>query len=289
MVLRNRVVRNTVQTKKSGPRELGGVAVKLSGFSVCDVRGSVQVHIAASTRSLWDLAFPAACLQIQELGFDKVEIWLNEDFDQLKPSKVATDPESAAGLLKEASRLSPAAIFLESEVDMHTFEGVIRFAKLLRVAQLTILASPKGTPFNTEIDRLRERNAVCHAAGIRLSVVTKSGTLTEDPHTAVELCQSVKGMGITLDPSYYICRPGGYLEHDLVYPHVLHLQLRDTSPTEIQVLGGLGDVDYNRIVAMLRQHGYQRNLSVDLLPRTMEGEDRLREMRKLRLLLTSLM
>jgi hypothetical protein len=30
-------------------------------------------------------------------------------------------------------------------------------------------------------------------------------------------------------------------------------------------------------------------LSVDLLPKTMEGEDRLREMRKLRLLLTSLM
>jgi hypothetical protein len=96
-------------------------------------------------------------------------------------------------------------------------------------------------------------------------------------------------MGITLDPSYYICRPGGYLEHDMVYPHVLHLHLRDTSPTEIQVLGGLGDVDYNRIVAMLRQHGYQRSLSVDLLPKTMEGEDRLREMRKLRLLLTSLM
>jgi sugar phosphate isomerase/epimerase len=91
-------------------------------------------------------------------------------------------------------------------------------------------------------------------------------------------------MGITLDPSYYICRPGGYLEHDMVYPHVLHLHLRDTSPTELQVLGGLGDVDYNRIVAMLRQHGYQRSLSVDLLPKTMEGEDRLREMRKLRLL-----
>ena len=43
------------------------------------------MHIAATTRSLWDLAFPAACLQIQDLGFDKLEIWLNETFDQLKP------------------------------------------------------------------------------------------------------------------------------------------------------------------------------------------------------------
>lgn len=247
------------------------------------------MHIAASTRSLWDLAFPAACLQIQELGFDKVEIWLNESFNQLKPSAVVADPEGSAGLLREASRLSPAAIFLESEVDITDFASIIRFAKQLKVAQLTIQASPKGTPFNTEIDRLRERNAICQKEGIRLSVLTKTGTLTDDPHTAVELCQSVRGMGITLDPSYYICRPGGLLDHDVVYPHVLHLQLRDTSATELQVLCGLGEVDYNRIVALLRQYSYQRTLSVDLLPHTMEGEERLREMRKMKLLLTSLL
>jgi sugar phosphate isomerase/epimerase len=247
------------------------------------------VHIAASTRSLWDLAFPAACLQIQELGFDKVEIWLNEEFEQLKPSKVAADPEGSAGLMREASRLSPAAVFLESEVSIADFQGIVRFTKQLKIAQMTIQASPKGTPFNTEIDRLRERNAICHHEGIRLSVLTKSGTLTDDPHTAVELCQSVRGMGITLDPSYYICRPGGSLDYDVVFPHVLHLHLRDTSLTELQVPGGLGEVDYNRIVAVLRQFNYNRSLSIDLLPGTMEGEDRLREMRKLRLLMASLM
>lgn len=247
------------------------------------------MHIAASTRSLWDLAFPAACLQIQELGFDKAEIWLNEEFDQLKPSRVAADPEGSAGLMREASRLSPSAVFLESEVHLETFQGVVQFAKQLRIAQMTIQASPKGTPFNTEIDRLRERNAVCHAEGIRLAILTRSGTLTEDPHTAVELCQSVKGMGITLDPSYYICRPGGPLEHDLVYPYVLHMHLRDTSAKELQVPAGLGEVDYNRIVSILRQNNYNRTLSIDLLPKTMEGEERLREMRKLRLLLASLL
>ena len=79
------------------------------------------------------------------------------------------------------------------------------------------------------------------------------------------------------------------MNFDLIFPDALHLHLRDTSATELQVLGGLGEVDYNHIVQMLRQTGYQRSLSVDLLPRTMEGEERLREMRKLRLLLTSLL
>jgi sugar phosphate isomerase/epimerase len=247
------------------------------------------VHIAASTRSLWDLAFPAACLQIQELGFDKVEIWLNEEYDQLKPSQVAGDPDGCAGLMREASRLTPIALFIESEVSLETFEGIVEFAKIQRIMQITIRASEKGTPFNTEIDRLRARNAVCSQEAIRLSIETRTGTLTEDPNTAVELCQSVKGMGITLDPSYFICRPGSSVDFDVVFPHTQHLHLRDTSPTELQVLAGLGEVDYNHIVQMLRQSGFQRSLSVDLLPRTLEGEERLREMRKLRLLLTSLL
>lgn len=247
------------------------------------------MHIAASTRSLADLAFPAACLQIQELGFDKVEICLNESADQLKPSKVASDPEGCIALMREASRLSTAAIFLESEVDMAVFEGIVRFARILKVAQLTIEASPKGTPFNTEVDRLRERNALCHHAGIRLSILTRNGTLSEDPHTAVELCQSAKGLGITLDPSYYICRPTGPIDFDVVFPHVLHCHLRDTSPSELQVPAGLGEVDYNRIISMLRQLNYQRTLTVDLLRGKLEGEERLRELRKLRLLLTSML
>ncbi len=251
------------------------------------------MQITASTRSLWDFAFPAACLQIQELGFDKVEIWLNEEYDQLPPSRVAADPEGSAGLMREASRLTPNAIFLDSEVDIKTFKGIVKFAKLQRIVQITINSSPKGTPFNTEIDRLRERKAICHHEAIRMSILTKTGTLTEDPHTAVELCQSAKGLGITLDPSYYICGHTSAVNFDVVFDHVQHLHLRDTSPTELQVLAGLGDVDYNHIVQMLRQTGdqrtgYQRSLSVDLLPRTMEGEERLREMRKLRLLLTSL-
>jgi sugar phosphate isomerase/epimerase len=165
----------------------------------------------------------------------------------------------------------------------------VKFAKLQRIVQITIQSSPKGTPFNTEIDRLRERNTICHHEAILLSILTKTGTLTEDPHTAVELCQSVKGMGITLDPSYYICGHATPVDFDLIFPHAQHLHLRDTSATELQVLGGLGEVDYNHIVQMLRQTGYQRSLSVDLLPRTLEGEERLREMRKLRLLLTSLL
>lgn len=247
------------------------------------------MHLAASTRSLAELDFAAACLQLQELGFDKVELCLGESANLLQPAAVAADPESLAVRIKDASRLSTVALMLEQEIDPETFSGVVRFAQLLRTTQITIKASPLGTPFNSEVDRLRERNEICHQSGVRLSILTEQGALTEDPHTAIEICQSSKGVGITLDPSAYICRPDGPVDFDVVFPHVLHVHLRDTSPTAMQVPTGLGEVDYNRIIAVLNQLEYSRSLSVDLLPGVFAGEDRLRELRKLHLLLNSML
>lgn len=247
------------------------------------------MQVAASTRSLWDMSFAEACGQLQHLGFDKTEIWINNEFGQLTVKEVTDNVETVVATFRESSRLSPVAIFLEDEVSASDFQKVVDFAKQLRVAQISIQASPLGTPFNSEIDRLRERNRMCMEEGIRLSIVTKTGLLTEDPHTAVELCQSVKGLGVALDPSYFTCTPKGILDFDVVYPSVTHVQLRDTSTKEMQVPAGLGDIDYNRIIASLQKENYDRTLSVDLLPHTMQGEDRLLELRKLRLLLESLL
>ena len=247
------------------------------------------MQVAASTRSLWDMPFAAACGQLQHLGFDKTELWINDEFGQLTIAELAGNLEAVVASFRESSRLSPVAIFLEQEVTTTDFAHVVNFAKTLRIAQITIKASPLGTPFNSEIDRLRERNHQCIEEGILLSILTKTGLLSEDPHTAVELCQSVKGLGVTLDPTYFTCTPKGMIDFDVVYPSVSHVQLRDTSPTELQVPAGLGEVDYNRIIASLEKEEYDRTLSVDLLPRTMQGEERLLEMRKLRLLLESLL
>lgn len=247
------------------------------------------MHIAASTRSLWEMPFAGACGQLQDLGFDKVELYVSNQFEQLTVDQIVNHMESVILEFREASRLSPVALFIDEELSMTEFTAMVKFATQLRIAQITIQASELGTPFNSEIDRLKERNRLCLEEGIRLSILTRTGRLTEDPHTALELCQSVKSLGITLDPSYYTCSPRGVVNHDMVYPKVSHCHLRDTSATEIQVPAGLGEVDYNRIIAMLEAEHFDRVLSVDLLPRTLEGEERLLELRKLRLLLESLL
>ncbi|QDT47755.1 hypothetical protein Pan258_17910 [Symmachiella dynata] len=247
------------------------------------------MFVAASTRCFSDRPFEDACEQLAELQYDKVELWLDETQDHLKPSHVIADPESFCARFRDVTRMTPIAINLENEVSLEDFQALVRVAQLFRLTQITIPASPLGTPFNAEIDRLRAHHRIASADGVHVSIKTKTGHLTEDPHTAVELCQATPGVGITLDPSYYICGPVPNQSYDQVFPYVFHTHLRDTLPDNLQVRIGLGEIDYSRIISQLQRNNYNLALSVEILPERLGDIDRAVEMRKMRLLLESLL
>ncbi len=247
------------------------------------------MFVAASTHCFADKSFAEACHLLNDLEYDKVELWLDDTTDHLKPSEIGADPDAFAVRYREITRMTPVALCLEHDVDLDVFTGLSKLAKLLRVTQLTIPASPLGTPFNAAIDRLREYLNITNQDGVRLSIKTKTGQLTEDPHTAVELCQAVRGLGLTLDPSYYISGSNRGAAFDQVFPYTYHLHLRDSSPEQVQVQVGLGEVDYTRLISQLRRENYNRALSVDLIPTAMDDASRPLEMRKLRMLLETLL
>lgn len=248
------------------------------------------VFVAASSRCFSELSFYDACQPIVDLGFDRLEISLDERGNHLRPSEVVADPERFVKLYREHTRMSPVALSLETDVDADAFLALCRLSKLMKITQITLPAAQLGTPFNEEIDRLRNRITTANSSGIRLSLKTKTGHLTEDPQTAVELCQSVPGLGITLDVSYFHCGRYSNQSYDAVFPYVYHVQLRDSSPKELQVPVGLGDIDYGRIVAQLRRQNYTRALSVEVLPELITPEcERGLELRKMRMLLETLL
>lgn len=247
------------------------------------------MFVAVSSQCFSDAGFPVACQQAADLGFDKLELWLNESSDHLKPSQIAASPTKFFQTYRETTRLSPVAINLQEDVQQDVFENICKVSKMLKITQITIPAATLGTPFNEEIDRLRSRLATSNSAGIRLSLKTKTGHLTEDPQTAVELCQAVPGLGLTLDVSYYICGRYSGQSYDQVFPYVYHVHLRDTTPSQVQVPVGLGDVDYSRIISQLRRYNYNRALSVEILPEWLQGQERALELRKIRMLLETLL
>ena len=248
------------------------------------------MQISASTRCYSSDAMKECFGKLVDHGFRKVEVCLNEETGVMKPSTVHEDPERASLLFSEATRLTPVAIDIEHDIEQPVFESIVSFARLLKLTQISVPSSQVGTPFNSEIDRLKDFVRVATEGGVRVSMKTHGGCLTEDPHTAVELCQSVKGLGITLDPSHYIFNPRGSQEYDMVFPHVYHCHFRDTLPDQLQVQAGLGEVDYSRCISMLKQCDFDGAVSVDLLPDSKDPEFQYPlEMRKLRMLLESLL
>jgi sugar phosphate isomerase/epimerase len=255
------------------------------------------VFVACNTLCFAREPLHSALRHIADLEFDRFELALVEDGGQLKPSDVADNLDIVAQRLRQGPSLTPSglgldfgALDLASPAGRKRFEAMCRLAKPLTVAVLTIPAAPLGTPFDDEVKRLGALAAHAMRVGLVLPVATHSRTLTADPAAAVELCKAVPGLGLTLDPSHYIHGPNKGADYDAVFPHVQNIHLRDTGkgPGEFQVRVGQGEIEYGRIINLLERHGYDRALTISILDLPENNFDTEVEVRKLKLLLESL-
>ena len=167
------------------------------------------------------------------------------------------------------------------------FQACCRLAKSLGVVTMVVEASELGTPFNGEIERLRKLVGIAGGLGSVVAVKTSAGRMTQDAETTASLCRNVPGLGIALDPSHFIFGGKKAASWDAILKYVTHVHLRDTKPDVFQVRIGQGNVEYGKLVAQLQRVGYDRALSAHMPP--LEGVDQVAELRKMRLLLESLL
>ena len=254
------------------------------------------MFVACSTLCFSKEPLESALRHIAELEFNKIDLAIVEDSPHLRPSEAAENPEATLHRVRYGPSLTPSALDLDfGAVDARTyrrrFEAMCRLAKPLTVAVMTIPASPLGTAFDDEVARLKELVEIAGREGLVLAVATHSETLTSDPAVAVGLCQSVPGLGIALDPSHYIAGPHQGGSFDEVYPFVQNVYFRDTGrkPGEFQVRVGQGEIEYGRVVSQLERFGYNRALTVAIHDGIENPFDVEVEVRKLKLLLESLL
>ena len=248
------------------------------------------MFVAASIDCFPDLSPHEALEVLADLQFTAVEIPLHETGRGLKPSEVHADLERSARFCRDTHRLDIAALNIELApgADYYThFTSLCKLAKLIKVVTLVVPCSELGTPFNEEIERLRKLVEIASLEGAVVAMKTTIGTMSQDPDTAVVLCDNVKGLRLTLDPSHYITGPHQGNAIDKVMKYVQHVHLRDSSKQKLHVRVGQGEVDYGKLISQLDKLGYQRALSVHMVP--VDGIDHAAEMRKIRLLLDSLL
>jgi len=229
--------------------------------------------------------------RLADLEFTSVELALFEDADQFKPSAVAADVEAAAAMCRNTRRLDVIAfdvrITAEKAAHYEQFTAICRMAKAAKVVTLTVPSAELGTPFNEEVEHLRRLVDIATLHGVRVGLKSQIGRLSEDPDTVTVLCDNVKGLGLTLDPSAYIFGPCQGRNVDKLTKYVYHVQLRDTNKKAFQVRVGQGEIEYGRVISQLQKFKYNRALSVHI--KEQEGVDHIGELRKLRLLLESLL
>ena len=78
------------------------------------------------------------------------------------------------------------------------------------------------------------------------------------------------------------------MPYENLMEYVHNVYLRDSTPEELQVRVGQGIIDFGKLINLLRKVGYQRALCVDIQPDPSGEIDHDGELRKLRLLLESL-
>lgn len=248
------------------------------------------MFVAASTECLPGLELQEAIEVLQDLEFTALEIAIHESDDHVKPSDVLADLDRAVQLLRHTHRLdiSGYSVRLASTGEQHyqDFKDICRLAKATKVVNITVPSAELGTPFNEEVEHLQKLVEVGDTEGIRVSVQSQLGCLSEDPDTLMVLCNNVDGLGITLDPSVYITGPANEKNVDKILKFVCNVHLRDSRPDAYQVSVGQGEIDYGKLATQLDREKYDRALTVHMQP--MEGLDHRVEMRKLRRLLETL-
>ena len=254
------------------------------------------MFVACNTLCFSKEPLEQALRHIADLEFRRIDLALVEGGTHLHPSAVAENMELSLGRLRDGPSITASALGVDFGPDLdgptyrRRFEAACRLAKTQTVAVVTIPAAPLNTPFDDEVKRLTGLAGYAMREGLVLALMTDGATLTADPAAAAALCRTVPGLSLTLDPSHYIQGPLAGGNYDEVFPFVQNVLLRDTGkkPGEFQVRVGQGQIEYGRIVNLLERNGYDRALTVSILDAIESPFDIEVEVRKLKLLLESL-
>ncbi|MEL7496691.1 MAG: sugar phosphate isomerase/epimerase [Planctomycetota bacterium] len=253
----------------------------------------LRVFVAATTQCFPDRPLDRAIEKLADLEFSHIELGIHESSNHLKPSQIVSDFRGCCEIVNSTRRLTVVGLSLEIEAEgdeyFHTFTKCCELAKLSKIVTLTVPSSEHGTPFNEEVERYKELVKIAEKHGVRVAMRNTQGRISADPDTVSVICRHVDGLGLSLDPSHYhFGHPPETMVYENLMEYVHNVYLRDSTPDNLQVRVGQGIIEYGKLINLLKKVGFDRALCVDIQPSDDPDIDHDGELRKLRLLLESL-
>ncbi len=147
------------------------------------------------------------------------------------------------------------------------FTAVVKLAARLKAPLINIMAPPAKSDRADMMAKLRVIHRIAAEHGVKLTLETHMGQMTEFPADAEKICKEIPGLGLTLDPSHYYAGPNQGKSFDNLYPYVMNTGLRagGMTPKTIQMPWGEGPIDFAAIVRKLEARGYRGYYVVEYL------------------------
>ena len=257
------------------------------------------MFVACSTLCYARLPFEQATRRIADLEFDRVELVFGAgtEHHELKPSWVTSNREEALQLIRTTSAVMPSSFEIrfdtkDQDQQRQQFESFCWLAKAMMVGVISIEPFDRAeATIEQELKRALEFQSIASRYGVVFTLTTTSNGCLADPAIAANFCKTSPGIGLTLDPSHYVNGPFQSASFDEVYPYVQNCRLRDSTRHAggFQVKIGQGELEHTRVVSQLERYGYKSGLVVaieDLETNEFVTEV---EVRKLKLVLESLL
>lgn len=248
------------------------------------------MKIAGSTLLYSRLPLDEACRRVSELGFDAVDVGMQEGWAHIDPSEVVgavganhrevETVSAAADLAPVAINASAGDVDLDTEIER--VEAIAAVAEKLDTNVITLPAASADSPIADDFDRFRALTRAVEDMNVTLTVETHWGTHTEDPGVAAEYVKAVPRLRYTLDPGHFYIG-----DHDIDPPYrdllnkVDHVHIRQagTGWEEIQMPVLEGDIDIETFVDDLSDAGYDGVITVEYID-ALDGVDPLTAQRQ---------
>lgn len=234
------------------------------------------MRVAGSTLLYSRLDLEAACDRLGQLGFDAVDVGMQEGWAHVAPSECVGAVETARERIESAcsaAGLDPVAVNASAgdgdrETEIERVRAVADVADGLGIDVVTLPAGGTDTDVATDLERFGALVDAVADRAVTLTVETHWGTLTEDPAVAAEYATAVPGLGYTLDPGHFVVG-----DHDVDPPYRdllaatehVHVRQAGTGWAEIQRPPTDGDLDVEALLADLRASGYDGAVTVEYI------------------------
>lgn len=231
--------------------------------------------IACGSLCFTRVAFEQACAQIAHLGFKAMDIAVMENWAHFHPSQFVADVDVAIQSAKSALEkhgLTPVAFNASAGVsepsqEFPRFQAICRFANALNVSVVCYSAPMEAAGLDRSLRRYERLRDIAVEHNVTLAVEAHARTLLERVEAAVQFCEQIGELYLTLDPSHMVAGPNQGQPFDALYPYVRHTHWRDGGDRweRVQLPVGQGLVDFETVIEGLRDVGYDGAYAVEYI------------------------